>query len=106
MNPEIQQLKIEIAELRHKLNFFMREGRYQFDRDVKHSEFARLGFFGADPSSQPEAFFDTGNVSGAINSAGGGTWTYNTTTNGGIGSTYYFIPDIVRALKRLGVIPQ
>ena len=105
MTPEIQALQAQVDALQFKLDQFVKADRYQFNRSLAHNG-NKLGFFGAVGAVLYSLYYSAATVAGAITSAAGGTWTYNTTTNGGIGTTYYYIPDIVRALKEYGLLQK
>lgn len=74
MEQEIQQLKMEMAELKSKLDFFIKQDRYLFQRDVEMfngrnikvgkgtgtkigtSASEKLAFFGKTPIVQPTVY--------------------------------------------------
>lgn len=105
MPNDTTQYEDRIAKLEYIINEMVKSERYEFARTLQHNG-AKLGFFSRVAVKLYSLFYNSGNVAGAISFAAGGTWTANTTTNGGIGSTYYFIPDIVRALKQYGLLEE
>lgn len=111
---EVELLKQRVSDLEAIVNKIVRPERYVFERPLSSGakgliigrESDKIGFFSADPVNRYALFFNTGNVDSGLSFSAGGTLTDNTSYNGALGSTYYFIPDIVRALKKLGILPM
>lgn len=103
MNDEVEQLKNRVAQLEDILFKFVRNDRYLFSKDIAHTS-KKLGFFGTTPSDQYDVFYTSGSVSSGATLNAGGTFTINSTLGGSLGTTEYFLPDIVRALKEKGIL--
>lgn len=95
---EIEQLKQRIADLEYKLNLFVKQDSYVFERKV-NLKANKIGFFTTEPITKigsPTGRQDTSGSSGV-------TMTTGHRFNGNSGSTYYSVGDIVDGLKRLGL---
>lgn len=95
-----EELLNRIEELEFKLNMFVKPGKYVFNRDVSSQANTKLGFMGANPITKFSSGIGRSTVSGNT----GTPATIECQWNGEVGSKFYSVGDLVRALKDYGLI--